>query len=127
MKKDIVADALNQMMNAKKVGKNEVEIKLISKVLVRLLEMMKSGGYIDFKLSGDEKKPSVIVKFFKLNECKAIKPRYYVEVKDIEKYLRRYLPSRNFGVLVISTSKGLVSDEEAQKDKLGGSLIAYFY
>ena len=126
MSQDIVADALNQIMNAKKIGKNEVEIKRVSKVLIGLFEMMKAGGYIDFEISGDKKK-SAAVKFSKLNQCRAVKPRFYVTVSEIDKYLRRYLPSRNFGVLVVSTSKGLMTDEEAQKDKIGGALIAYFY
>jgi small subunit ribosomal protein S8 len=63
----------------------------------------------------------------KLNVCKAIKPRYSVTTDRIDKYLRRYLPSRNFGTMVVSTNKGLMTHEEANKNNLGGSLIAYFY
>jgi len=127
MSQDIVADGLNAIMNAKRVGKTQVEIKRVSKVLIGLFEMMKKYKYIEFEMGGDEKKPSVVVKFLKLNECRAIKPRFYVTVDEIEKYLRRFLPSRNFGVLVISTSKGLMTDEEARENKVGGALIAYFY
>jgi small subunit ribosomal protein S8 len=45
----------------------------------------------------------------------------------IERYRRRYLPSRNFGTLVLSTNKGLMTHEEAVEEKIGGCLIAYFY
>ncbi len=126
MKQDIVSNALNEIMNAKKAGKNEVEIKQISKVLIGLLKMMKTDGMIDFKIEGD-KQPVAKITLLKLNECKAIKPRYYVKRDKIEKYLRRYLPSRNFGVLVVSTNKGLMSHHDAEENKLGGALIAYFY
>ena len=125
MSQDIVADGLNQIMNAKRVEKTELLIKIQSKVLINLFEMMKSKGHIDFEINEEDK--SVKVKLIKLNECRAIKPRYMVGVREIEKYLRRFLPSRNFGTLVVSTSKGLKSHEDAITENLGGSLIAYFY
>ena len=127
MSQDIVADALNQIMNAARVEKKEVEIRRISKLLINLFKMMKENGHIDFEVIDEDKKPRAIVKILKINECKAIKPRYTVKVKDIDKYLRRFLPSRNFGVLVISTSRGLMSHTDALKNKIGGCLIAYFY
>lgn len=127
MSQDIVSDALNRIMNAKRVGKTEVSIKRISKLLLNLLEIMKKKGHITFELIEDDKKPSVNVKFVKLNLCKSIKPRYNVEVADIDKYLRRFLPSRNFGTIIISTNQGLLTQEEAYEKKIGGSLIAYFY
>ena len=127
MSQDIVSDALNRIMNAKRVGKTEVEITRTSKVLVALLEIMKKKGHITFEIGGEEKKPTVKVKFVKINLCQAIKPRYNVEVTDIDKYLRRFLPSRNFGTVVISTNKGLLTQEEAYEKNIGGSLIAYFY
>lgn len=127
MSQDIVSDALNRIMNAKRVGKTEVTITRTSKLLLNLLEIMKSKGHITFELIEDEKKPSITIKFVKLNLCKSIKPRYNVEVANIDKYLRRFLPSRNFGTVVISTNQGLLTQEEAYEKKIGGSLIAYFY
>ena len=125
MSQDVVADGLNQIMNAKRIGKRELVIKRISKVLVRLLEIMKEQGHIDFEV--DEEAKSVSVKIVKLNECRAVKPRYFVGVGDIDKYLRRFLPSRNFGTLVISTNKGMLSQKESLKKNIGGSIVAYFY
>jgi len=125
MSQDIVADALNQIMNAKRIGKTEAEIKMISKVLINILKMMKEKKHIDFKIGEDKK--SVVVKIIKMNMCKAVKPRYYVTVDEIEKYMRRFLPSRNFGSLIISTNKGLMAHENAVEQNLGGSVIAYFY
>ncbi len=125
MSQDIVADGLNQIMNAKRIGKRELTITRISKVLTKLFEMMKEKGHIDFDV--DVEARTVSVKILKLNECKAVKPRYYVGVSDIDKYLRRFLPSRNFGTLVISTNKGMLGHAEAVKGNLGGSVVAYFY
>jgi small subunit ribosomal protein S8 len=128
MKNDIISDALNNIMNAKKVEKQEVKINKISNFLVNLFQMMKDQKYIDFEIKQDEKgKKFAIVQIQKLNVCRTIKPRYSVTTERIEKYLRRYLPSRNFGTVVVSTNKGLMTQDEAYKNNLGGSLIAYFY
>ena len=128
MSQDVVADGLNQIMNAKKIGKRKLVIERYSNLLVNLLEVMKKQEHIDFEINAkDDGKPELIVSILKLNECKAVKPRYYVSAKEVEKYLRRFLPSRKLGSLVISTSKGLMTQHEAEESKLGGSIIAYFY
>lgn len=75
----------------------------------------------------DEKTNAIKVEIGKLNECKAIRPRFYVTVKEIEKYVRRYLPARDFGYVIISTNKGLLTHNEAIEKNIGGSLIAYFF
>lgn len=125
MSQDIVADGLNQIMNAKSIEKRKLNIKKYSKVLIEVLEMMKKAGHISYSIDSDSKE--LVVELVKLNLCKAVKPRYYVGVNDIEKYLRRFLPSRKFGTLVISTNKGLLGHREALTNKIGGSVIAYFY
>jgi len=128
MKSDIISDAFNTIMNAKRIEKTEVRINRISKFLINIFEMMKEQKYIDFEVKdADESKPYIIVKVLRLNVCKSIKPRYSVTVDRVEKYLRRYLPSRNFGTVIVSTNKGLMTHEEAAKNNLGGSLIAYYY
>ena len=125
MSQDIVSDVLNEMRNAKRAKKNSIKTKRYSKVLIEILKVGKKEGFIlDFKINEKEKELEI---YFKFNECKAIKPRYEVGVDEIEKYMRRFLPSRNFGIIVISTSKGLVTHKEALEQNIGGSLIAYFY
>ena len=51
MAHDIISDALNQIMNARKVEKKSVEIKHFSKLLINLFEIMKKKGHIDFKVN----------------------------------------------------------------------------
>ena len=50
-----------------------------------------------------------------------------VSKDEIEKYVKRYLPARNIGIIIISTSEGLMTHTTAIEKKLGGSLIAYIY
>ena len=124
MSQDVVADTLNQVMNAKRAGKDYLEVERHSKLLLNVLEVAKKWGYLDFNLT-DKKK--LKIKINKLNECRAIKPRFNVKVDDIEKYIRRFLPSRGFGILILSSSSDLITQEEAYEKNIGGSLIAYFY
>ncbi|MGC9310051.1 MAG: 30S ribosomal protein S8, partial [Candidatus Nanoarchaeia archaeon] len=103
MKQDIVANALNEIMNAKVAGKKSVKIRKWSNLLLDVLDKMKEEGYVDYKLDDE-----LEIAFLKLNKCRAIKPRYYVTLDMLERYLRRFLPSRNFGSVLVSTSKGLM-------------------
>jgi small subunit ribosomal protein S8 len=123
MAQDIISDALNQIMNAKRAAKSTVVITRYSGLLTKLLEMMKQKGYLDYEVN--EGKMKITIK--DIVECKAIKPRYTLGKADIDKYIRRFLPSRNVGFVIISTSKGLMLHNEAIENKIGGSLIAYFY
>ncbi len=126
MSQDIVSDALNMMKNAKKARKSEIEVKIISNLLIEILKIMKQKGAIKrYKINPGKK--SVEIGLGKFSECKAIKPRFTADKLQIEKYRRRYLPSRNIGTIIISTNKGLLTHEEAVQEGIGGCLIAYFY
>lgn len=124
MSQDTVADALNNIMNANRAGKKDVEIKRHSKLLTSTLAIAKLKGYIkNYKVDGTK----LNVEIGKLNGCNSIKPRFMVHVDEIEKYISRYLPARNLGVLIISTSQGLMTHQTAMEKNIGGSLIAYFF
>tara|TARA_B100000315_G_C14489879_1_gene547077 strand:+ start:561 stop:941 length:381 start_codon:yes stop_codon:yes gene_type:complete len=126
MSQDIVADALNMIRNSKRARKDIVKILKISNLLVEILKIMKQKNAIKkYKINAKEK--SIEVTLGDVMECKAIKPRFSVNKDQIEKYRRRYLPSRNMGFMIISTNKGVKTHEEALEEKIGGSLIAYFY
>lgn len=124
MSQDTVADILNQIMNAKKAGKPEVDIKRYSKLLIKILEIAKKNKYLDFTL---DRNKQLKIKILDLIECRTIKPRYNVKIGNIEKYERRFLPSRTVGIMLISTSQGLMTQKEAYDKNIGGSLVAYFY
>lgn len=126
MSQDIVSDALNMIRNVKRSKKDFVEIKRISNLLIEILKIMKQRGVIKkYKINSKEK--SIEITLGDISDCKAIKPRFTVNKDQIEKYVRRYLPARNIGTIIISTNKGLMTHEEAREEKIGGCLIAYFY
>lgn len=125
MSQDIVADVMNQIVNAKKARKKSVNVKRHSKFLLTILAIGKLKGYVkDFQVKGND----LEIEFGdKLNMCKAVKPRYVVKNRDLEKYVKRYLPARDMGILIISTNNGLVTHQTAIDQNLGGSVVAYFY
>lgn len=126
MAHDIIADALNMIRNAKNARKEIVNVKIISNPLVEVLKIMKQKGAIK-KYKIDSKEKTMEITLGEVADCKAIKPRFSVKVNQIEKYKRRYLPARGIGTIIISTNKGIITHEEAEETKTGGSLIAYFY
>ncbi len=123
MSQDIISDTLNQIMNAKKARKTEVTVNKHSKLLRNILDIIKESGGLDYSVEGTKLK----IQIKDLNEIKAIKPRYTVSVDKIKGYVRRFLPSRNFGFVIISTNKGLMKHNEAEEQNLGGCLIAYMF
>jgi len=123
MSQDIVSDGLNQIINAKKAKKNRVILKRHSRLLREVLDIAKKDGYLDYSVDGNE----LTVEIKKLNELKAIKPRFTAPVEKINYYVRRFLPAKNFGFVIISTNKGLMKHSEAEEQNLGGCLIAYIY
>jgi len=126
MSQDIVADGLNIIKNAKRARRESAKIKRISNILIEILKIMKQDGAIKkYKINSKEKSLEITLGDFSV--CQAIKPRFTAKKDQIEKYRRRYLTSRNLGTLIISTNKGLMTHEEAQKENIGGILIAYFY
>lgn len=126
MSQDIVTDALNMMKNAAMAKKEKVVVTRISNLLIEILKIMRQEKLVKrYKINTKDK--SLEITLGNLTECRAIKPRFTVDKAQIEKYRRRYLPSRNIGNLIISTNKGLLTHIEAQKEEIGGCLIAYFY
>jgi small subunit ribosomal protein S8 len=123
MGQDVVSDALNQIMNAKRAGKTKIRIKKHSKILKNILDIAKESGTLDYKIIGKE----IEIEIKQLNEIKAIKPRFTVSVKQIESYVRRFLPARDFGVVIISTNQGLMKHYDALEKNVGGCLIAYIF
>ena len=124
MSHDVIADALNKIMNAKRAGKLSLEINFRSKLLISILALAKFKGYIkDYKVTGRILK----IELGNLNKCNAVKPRFTLTVEEIEKYEKRYLPAKDFGILILTTSKGLMTNQTAKEKNIGGSLIAYMY
>ncbi len=125
---DLLSDALSAIMNAVMVGKSEVVIPR-SKLIGAVLNEMQKAGYIGmFEIIDDGRGGKIKVQLVgRINKCGAIKPRFSFKKNELDKWVRHFLPARGMGVLVVSTSQGIMSHQEAMEKGLGGILLAYVY
>ncbi|BDQ28239.1 MULTISPECIES: 30S ribosomal protein S8 [Helicobacter] len=127
MVNDIVADSLTRIRNAS-MRRLEVTELYYAKIVVSILEIFKARGFItnfhtvekkgkpfiSVELAYDEKGRAVI------NEIKRLsKPgrRVYRQSKELKRFKNGY------GVVVVSTSKGVITNEEAYKQNVGGEVL----
>ncbi|HDM25138.1 30S ribosomal protein S8 [Euryarchaeota archaeon ex4484_162] len=129
MLNDPLSDAMSTIKNAEQKGKKECIIKPASKVIGGVLKVLKEEGYIkEFELIEDGKAGVFKVTLNGvINDCGVIKPRYPVKYIELEKWENRYLPARDFGILILTTTNGIISQKKAKKDNIGGKLLAYAY
>ena len=128
-RQDPMADALISIKNSENVAKDECIIRPASRLTGEILRVMQKFGYVglyEFVDDGREGMYKIKLKGT-INECKAIKPRYAVKRDSFDKFEKRYLPAKNFGILIVSTPKGVMSHKEAADEKLGGRLLAFVY
>jgi len=126
---DTIANGLITIMNNEIRRKKECIITPASKLLGNVLRVIQMNGYLgEFEFIDDGRSGKFRVQLLgRINKCGAIRPRYAIKTKDIEKWEKVFLPSREIGILAISTHKGVMSHKEAIQKNLGGLLIAYVY
>ena len=129
MLNDPLANALSLMKNAEIKGKGTCQIQPSSKLIGGVLNLLKEKGYIsEFEYIDDGKAGVFQVKLKgNINDCGVIKPRYPIKRDDLDRWEARYLPAQHFGMLIMTTTKGIVSQDEAKKNGIGGKLLAYVY
>ena len=129
MLNDPLANALSTIKNAETKGMGECIIRPSSKLIGGILNLLKDKGYVgNFEHVDDGKAGIFQVELIgNINNCGVIKPRYPIKRGELEKWESRYLPARDFGLLVLTTTEGIISQYEAKKKGIGGKLLAYIY
>jgi small subunit ribosomal protein S8 len=129
MLQDTLATSLSAINNAELRGKTEVVLTPSSRLLKEVLTLLKKEEYIqnfEFVETGRGGQIKVTLNGA-INKINAIKPRYAITLQEFEKFEKRYLPAKDFGRIIISTSKGVTTHIDAKTKKLGGVLLAYVY
>ena len=128
---DPIADMLTRVRNANQMRYNEVVVPS-SKMKIEIAKILKSEGFIaDYKVEKGEVQDNIIItlKYGKNKErvisgLKRIsKPglRVYAKAEEIPTVLN------GLGISIVSTSKGVMTDREARKLKIGGEVMAYVW
>ena len=88
-----------------------------------------SSGYIgEFEIIDDHRSNKIVIELTgRLNKCGVISPRFDVAFDEIEKWIVNLLPSRQFGHILLSTTYGIMTHEEARRKKTGGKILGFFY
>ncbi len=126
---DPLVNALNTIMSHEGRRKNECIIAPASGLVGRVLRLIQGKGYVgEIEFVDDGRQGKFRVQLFgRINECKAVTPRFKTKVSEIEKWEKRFLPSRNLGVLILSTPTGVMDHNKAKEENVGGVLLAYVY
>ncbi|MFZ1128667.1 30S ribosomal protein S8 [Methanoregula sp.] len=124
-----IADGMSALKNAGDTGKSEVIIEPASKLLGSMLRIMQDAGYIaGFEFIEDGRGGQLKVHLTgKINKCGAICPRFSVQQNEMEYWEKQYLPGKNFGLMILSTSHGVMSHVQAREEGIGGELLGYVY
>ena len=132
MRSDPIADLLTRIRNASRAEHEKVDIPS-SKLKVRVAEILKTEGFIkNYRVLDEDKKQGMLRVYLKYgpgNEqiisglVRVSSPgrRVYVTHDKIPSILA------GMGVTIVSTSRGVVTDRDARKQKVGGEVLAYVW
>jgi len=124
---DPVADMLTRIRNASNARHEKVLVPR-SRLKVRIAEVLREEGFIkDFVVHQEGPQGAITI----LLKYSADREPAISEIKRVSKPgLRRYVPTdsiprvlNGMGIAILSTSKGVMADREARKQKVGGELI----
>jgi len=128
---DTIADMLTRIRNANGMRYHEVSVPA-SNLKVSLAKILKDEGFIeDYKVVNDNVQGTIELTLkYGQNKERVItglkrisKPglRVYAKASEVPKVLN------GLGIAIISTSRGVMTDKEARKQKLGGEVLCYIW
>lgn len=127
---DPISDMLTRIRNAIAVNKNEVRVPF-SKIKQNVAELLMANNFIDgVRVEGDGIEKAINITINQKSSNARI-----TEIERMSRPGRRYYASadniptikRGRGIVIVSTSKGLMTGDEAKKSRVGGELICKVY
>ena len=126
---DTLTNGLITIINNEMRNKRECIISPASKLLGQVLRIMQLNGYLgEFEFIDDGRSGKFKVQLLgRINKCGSIKPRFAVKSGVYENWEKKFLPSRDFGIMIVTTSQGIISHRIAEEKNIGGRLLAFVY
>jgi len=128
---DPISDYLTRIRNAQRAGHRRVDIPA-SKMKRAMTQILLDKGYIQNYLDIDDGKQGLIRLFLKYDHYghPVIKKLHRVSKPGLRKYTGSDAIPRvlnGYGIAILTTSRGVMTDKEARKLKVGGEVICYVY
>jgi|TARA_B100002019_G_scaffold128074_1_gene110214 small subunit ribosomal protein S8 len=129
MQMDPLVDALTKIRAYENRRRKEVIISPTSTVIHDVLATLQKSQYIgEVEKIEDGRGGKFKVQLLgRINKCAGIRPRFPVKHGELLEYEQKFLPAVNFGILVLTTPEGVMSQIEANEKGIGGRLLAYVY
>lgn len=126
---DPIADLLTRIRNAAQERHEKVEIPA-SRIKANLVRVLKEEGYIrNFRLMRNDKGHPILKVFLKYEDqngssvIKGIKRISRPGLRRYTNYKQIPRPLSGAGVAILSTSRGVITGQRAQKEKVGGEIL----
>jgi len=134
MTSDPIADMLTRIRNALMIGKPTCEIPA-SKIKVEIARILKEEGYIEDYSVGDEQPFSLITITLKYYGARRERKPVISNIQRISKPGRRVYSGRadlprvmsGIGIAIVTTPKGVMTAQQARREKVGGEVLCYVW
>ena len=126
---ELLVNAMTTIINNETRHKKACVLCPASRLVGQVLRLMQSHGYIgEIEFIDDGRTGKFKVQLFgRINQCRAITPHFSVKIDEIEKWEKRFLPAKDFGMLILTTPQGVMTHQSAIEKNTGGRLLAYVY
>jgi len=126
---NILANLFTTLYNNETRRKRECIIIPASRFASQILRVMQKHRYIgEFEQIDDNRLGKFRIQLLaKINKCGIVTPRFSVKKDEYLNWERQFLPAYSMGILLVSTSDGVMSHHEAVDKGLGGVLVGYVY
>jgi small subunit ribosomal protein S8 len=127
---DPLAAALSKLNNAQSASRKKEAVVVKSTKLVKaVLDILNKKGYVgSYELIENNGGNVLQVNILNtINKVGVIKPRFSFTNGVYQKVEKQYLPAKDFGLIIVSTSEGIMTLEDAKQKNIGGKLVAFCY
>jgi len=123
---DSISDALTRIRNAYGTRKDSVDVKCSNHIL-KVCEILKTQGYIENYKKMEDNKQGTVKVYLKYNKNKpAVRSIQRASRPGRRRYVAKdqvYRVMQGYGIAILSTSKGLMTDNEARSVGVGGEVV----
>jgi small subunit ribosomal protein S8 len=126
---NVLSNLFTTLYNNESRRKKECMVSPASRFASEILRIMQKHRYIgEFEQIDDGRTGKFRIQLLaRINKCGIVTPRFSARRNEYLNWERQFLPAYTMGMLLVSTSQGVMSHHEAQERGLGGVLVGYVY